>query len=119
MKNILIVEDNAFISDIAATKLTEHGYIVTIASDGFTAREKLSTDVIDVVLLDIKLPDTTGPELLKEIRESTVHKLTPVIIFSNEQNDTEKQQIKEMGVSGYFTKASTDYEELFECIDKL
>lgn len=119
MKTILIVEDNLFISDITAIKLTEHGYIVTNAPDGLTAREKLISEEIDVVLLDLKLPDTTGLEILKEMRDSTKHKFTPVIIFSNEQNDIEEKEVKELGVSGYFTKASTDYVELFECIDSL
>ncbi len=119
MKKILIVEDDPFIRDISTLKLTEHGYDVVVASDGTTALSRLKASEFDVVLLDLDLPDISGKEILKSMRESLTHKDTHVLIFSNRDDENLKSEIMALGVSGYYVKATTEFTELFAKIDSL
>lgn len=119
MKKILIVEDDLFIRDITTIKLTDHGYDVVVAPNGKTALDRLNNTSFDVVLLDVDLPDISGREILKNMRDSLAHKETPVIIFSNRDDEILKSEITTLGISGYYVKASTEFTELFERIDSL
>ena len=119
MKKILVVEDDAFIRDISTIKLNTHGYDVVPTKDGYSAQQALQNSDFDAVLLDIDLPDISGIQILKEMRESERHKKTPVIVFSNRDDEAQKSEVLTFNVAGYFVKASTEYDEVFECIDSL
>jgi DNA-binding response OmpR family regulator len=119
MKKVLIVEDDPFIRDITTIKLTEHGYDVVVAPNGTIALERLHNAAFDIVLLDIDLPDISGREILKNMRESLAHKETHVIVFSNRDDEVLKSEITTLGISGYYVKASTEFPEIFEKIDSL
>jgi chemosensory pili system protein ChpA (sensor histidine kinase/response regulator) len=119
MKNVLVVEDDIFIRDISVIRLTDHGYEVAIAKDGMSALDQLSENEFTVVLLDLTLPDISGKDVLEKMRASIEHKNTPVIVFSNRDDDNLKKEMQQLGVSGYFVKATTDFQELFAIIDVL
>jgi two-component system, NtrC family, nitrogen regulation response regulator NtrX len=63
---ILVVDDEADIRILVDEILSEEGYRVTTACDAAQARTKIGTDLPDLVLLDIWMPDTDGITLLKE-----------------------------------------------------
>jgi len=67
--NILIVEDEDSQRSLLAGLLTKEGYIVKEAGNGKTAIERFKEEVLDIALLDYKLPDTDGLSLLKEFKE--------------------------------------------------
>lgn len=119
MKKVLVVEDDAFIRDISSIKLTEHGYDVLAVENGVFALEALKSSLFDVVVLDLELPDISGYEILKTIRTDTTKKNLPVIVFSNRDDEPMKSDVTELGVSGYFVKAATEFTELFKIIDAL
>ena len=118
-RKVLIVEDDPFIRDITTVKLADHGYDVVVAPNGATALLRLDGSSFDVVLLDIDLPDISGREILKNMRNNLAHKDTHVIIFSNRDDEVLKNEITSMGISGYYVKASTEFSELFAKIDSL
>ncbi|RUM30052.1 MAG: sigma-54-dependent Fis family transcriptional regulator [Aquifex sp.] len=68
---ILLIEDDNSLRELLKKKLQEH-FVVDTAKDGETARKKLSKNNYDVVLLDIRLPDVDGTELLKEFSRNGV-----------------------------------------------
>src|SRR5688572_13409575 len=67
-KAILVVDDERTLRFTLKEGLSEEGYRVEAASDGSEALERLKQDEFHLVLLDQKLPDTSGLDLLKEIR---------------------------------------------------
>lgn len=119
MKKILVVEDDSFIRDITTIKLSEHGYSVVATATGGEARQKLEEEDFDAVLLDLELPDIQGQEVLAQMRTSTKHKNTPVIVFSNRDEEEVREEVSKHNISGYYVKASTEYSEVFACIDAL
>lgn len=76
MERILVIDDEPSICSGCSLILSEEGYEVAISLSGREAGEQLSSNPFDVVLLDIRLPDINGIDLLKEIRKkipSTCH----------------------------------------------
>lgn len=119
MKKILVVEDDMFIRDITSQKLIAHGYEVDVAECGAIALEKLEQVVYDVLLIDIELGDMTGYEILQQQRVGGKNQNTKAIIFSNRDEDMLRDKFTQLGIAGYFVKASTEYSEVFACIDSL
>ena len=69
IKSILIVDDDENICTICRRILEENGYTVRVANDGQKGLELIEQSVPDLLLLDLNLPEITGPAVLKKIRE--------------------------------------------------
>ncbi len=67
MSNILVVEDEANVRKLVAVNLISRGYTVYEAQDVQQALGRLQTQPFDLIVLDIKLPDLTGWDLLAKI----------------------------------------------------
>ena len=68
--NVLIVEDEEKISRLLRLKLSYEGYEVEIAANGREALEKANSKAWDVILMDVMLPEITGIEVLRRLREN-------------------------------------------------
>src|SRR5512139_2414555 len=71
MSNILVVEDEANVRKLVTVNLSSRGYTVYEAKDVHQAVERLQTQTFDLIVLDIKLPDLTGWDLLARIATDT------------------------------------------------
>lgn len=101
VKTILVVEDDPSINDILNIALTAEGYKVITSFSGNEAMEALSFNDIDLVLLDINLPDKTGFEICKDI----IKKYKTAIIMLTARNDiVDKVLGLEFGADDYITK---------------
>jgi DNA-binding response OmpR family regulator len=69
MKTILIVEDEEALREIFKDELAETGYNVLTSGDARDCFTQLSANKVDLLILDIKLPDLSGLELLERIRK--------------------------------------------------
>ena len=69
VRKILIVDDSAEFAGVVARFLEHQGYRISLAQSGYKAVERILSDPHDLVLLDLKLPDVTGMEVLKRIKE--------------------------------------------------
>lgn len=77
---ILIIEDDTTIRNNLKDILSEEGYSVTGAGLAYSAREKLKKHDYNIILLDLRLPDTSGNELIKELKQN--YKEIPIIVFT-------------------------------------
>lgn len=91
-KKILIVEDDKFLRELIAKKLTAEGYQTIEAKDGEEGIKKLIEEKPDLVLLDLILPGIDGFEVLKQAKENPQVAEIPVIVLSNlgQRDDVEK-----------------------------
>lgn len=80
MKKILIVEDEQILNDIYSSELREEGYDTLEAFDGKTALSFIDMGDVNLVILDIKLPDMSGLTVLESLRKKSAS--LPVIICS-------------------------------------
>jgi two-component system, OmpR family, KDP operon response regulator KdpE len=101
MIRVLVVDDEPPIRRALQIGLRAQGYDVLIAADGRTALEACREDAPDVVLLDLGLPDRSGFEVLRALREwSTI----PVVVVSARHGSTDKVDALDLGADDYVTK---------------
>lgn len=98
---ILLVEDDEELSGIVALRLRNRGYQVECALNGKQTLEKVMTQRIDLILLDVLLPDTDGHELCMRIRGEEIGYHGPVIFMSC-MGDSEN-------IVGAFREGGNDY----------
>ncbi len=99
---ILIVEDNRPVCRFIDGSLREAGFETVTAETGREAFDRLRNDLFDLVLLDLKLPDIDGMEVLKTIRRQDDE--MPVIVVSSMQEVNTKVLGFEVGCDDYVTK---------------
>lgn len=98
---ILLIEDDPNITDFMEVVLGQERYQLTIASTGMEALTAFQTTSVDLVLLDLGLPDIDGIDLLKILRKR-MH--LPIIIISARNNEEEKVKALDLGADDYVTK---------------
>ncbi len=118
--NILLVEDDSFISGMYQTKLANLGYEVEVIEDGQVAWERLQRDPLpDLVLLDIVLPQRDGFEILAAIRKQRRTKDLPVILLTNLGQKPDVERGTKLGADEYIIKAHYTPTEVVEKITKV
>jgi two-component system response regulator ResD len=98
---ILIVEDDEQINDALKIYLSKEGYNTIQAYDGKEALDKYTMELIDLILLDISLPEIDGIEVLKQVRSVSDVPIIMLTVFSKEYN---KLQGFNLGADDYITK---------------
>lgn len=104
MHSILIVEDDIAIREMLSHYLTAKNYQVIQAGDGFEAFDLLTTEKVDLILLDWMLPEMSGPKLIKKIRQNSTIKSIPVIMLTARTDEVDKIEGLETGADDYLTK---------------
>lgn len=104
-KKILLVEDDKFLSEMYATKLTASGFDVEVSFDGQDALTKIKEKKPDLILLDIVLPKMDGFELLQFLRKDDSTKEILVIILTNLGQKEEVEKGLKLGANDYIIKA--------------
>lgn len=104
-KKIILIEDETNIRSMYADVLVEEGYEVTPIAEGKAGLEALKTTSWDLLLLDIMLPKIDGVELLKNLKSNPATKEKPVLILTNLQDPTIKQQCMKLGASEFLVKS--------------
>lgn len=112
--NILVVEDEAKISELLGRGLREAGYVVDFARDGIEALIQLGQKTFDLIVLDLMLPGMDGLELLRNARARKI--LTPVIILSARQSLEDRLLGLRAGGDDYILKPFS-FEELLVRIE--
>jgi two-component system alkaline phosphatase synthesis response regulator PhoP len=102
MKKILLVEDDVQITNLLVLHLHAPFYSVTACDRAGSALEKLSGSAYDLVILDIMLPDMSGIEICRRIRERDGR--TPILMLSSLGEETDKVTALELGADDYLTK---------------
>src|SRR5216110_2505378 len=98
---ILIVEDEPKTAAYAKKGLTEHGFVVDIATNGVDGRHLALSSDYDLVVLDIMLPGADGWTVLREIRDK---KQTPVLFLTARDDVADRVRGLELGADDYLVK---------------
>ncbi len=102
---ILVVDDNATIRELAEEYLTSAGYNVLMASDGEEALALARKEQPVLILLDLVMPEMTGLEVVREIRNDPRLKETPIVIMSGIDPEEEvSSALREYGVAEILSK---------------
>lgn len=120
-KKILCIEDEHFINELYDRALTKAGYQVKFIIDGEQGLKEAQTDAYDIILLDIMVPNLTGTEILKRLRDpsQTPHLRAKIIITTNLELGDEDRAAIERQADGYIVKADMTPRQLAEFLQQL
>jgi two-component system copper resistance phosphate regulon response regulator CusR len=99
---ILIVEDEAKISDYLRQGLSEAGFIVELARNGLDGHHLAMTGHYDLLILDVMLPDVDGWRILKSLRDSG--RQVPVLFLTARDSVEDRVKGLELGADDYLVK---------------
>lgn len=114
MLKILIIEDDKFLRELIAKKLSLENFEISEAIDGEGGLKKIKQEKPDLILLDLILPAMDGFEVLSKMKEDSGISSIPVIILSNlgQREDIEKGL--KLGAIDYLVKAHFTPNEIVE-----
>jgi two-component system, response regulator, stage 0 sporulation protein F len=113
MKRILVADDEMSIRLLYSEELREEGYEVFTASNGKEALEVVNKEPLDLIILDIKMPEMSGIEVLRQIKEKYPN--LPVLLSS--AYSEYKQDFGTWASEEYLVKSS-DLEDLKAAVRK-
>jgi len=120
-RSVLCIEDERFISELYTRALKKAGYAVTVEADGVKALAAAQTNQYDIILLDLMVPNLTGIEILRALRDpARVPPLrSKIIITTNlEQREDVRADIEKQA-DGYLVKAELTPNELAAFVDTI
>lgn len=101
MRSVLVVDDEAQLLRALQINLQAEGYLVLTALDGMTALEYAENHHLDLIVLDLGLPDINGVDVIRKIRRTAS---TPIIVLSARHGSEDKVRALDAGADDYVTK---------------
>ncbi|NLH80495.1 MAG: response regulator [Phyllobacteriaceae bacterium] len=103
-KTVLIVEDNELNMKLFHDLLEAHGYRTLQARNGFDAMDVARADRPDLILMDIQLPEVSGLEVTKWLKEDDDLRTIPVIAVTAFAMKGDEERIRQGGCEAYISK---------------
>lgn len=105
MTTILVVDDSATMRRMIMAALRELGEVTfEEAASGLEAIERLAVGPVDLVLLDLNMPDVHGLEVLRFIRTHDAFRQVPVVILTTRGDEAARAAALDAGATLYLTK---------------
>jgi diguanylate cyclase (GGDEF)-like protein/PAS domain S-box-containing protein len=104
VSRLLIVDDNELNRDMLARRLARQGYEIVVADSARQLPERVKEDAIDLVLLDIEMPEISGLEALKTLREIYSAIELPIIMVTAKNQSDDVVKALDLGANDYVTK---------------
>ena len=113
---IVVVEDDKMLAEMYQYSLQNHGYTVVLAYDGPSALTVIENELPHLILLDLMLPQMSGDQVLKHLRESVWGKDLKVIITTNISESEAPETLRELTFERYLVKANTPPSQLVQIV---
>lgn len=104
MSRILIVEDDPSLVELLRYNLETEGFDVSVARDGDGGLEAIDSQEPDLVVLDWMLPNMSGIEICRQMRQRTATRSTPVIMLTAKGEESDRIRGLETGADDYIVK---------------
>jgi DNA-binding response OmpR family regulator len=101
---ILVIDDDQRTGEMLSALLGDEGYLVERAYDGLTGLARLDEGGVDLVLLDLVLPDVDGAEVVRRVRGGQGSRSVPIIAMSVSEEDLLRLGRLGLGVNDYVMK---------------
>jgi two-component system OmpR family response regulator len=101
LAHVLSVDDDATIREAIAEYLGQHEFRVTTAADGFAMQAVLDDEVVDLLVLDLKLQIEDGMALARRVRDESA---IPIIMLTGRREEADRVMGLELGADDYLTK---------------
>jgi DNA-binding response OmpR family regulator len=116
-RTVLIIEDEADAAELFAEMMRVSGFHVLKTTNSAPALSMMNTNKPDVVILDIMMPETSGLDILRQMRRDPALAGVPVVVVSAKSMPADIKNGMEAGASTYLTKP-VGFLELKEAVEK-
>ena len=107
MQKTLIVDDSPTIRKMVRASLTGVSADFAEASSGLEAIEQLALGAVELIVLDLNMPDMHGIDVLKFVRRHQDYRALPIIVLTTRSDQASRQSAAEAGATSYMTKPFT------------
>lgn len=119
MAHIVLVEDDALLSEMYQQALLGDGHACNVALDGLSGWRMIEANPPDLVLLDLMLPQMSGDEVLTLMRNNPKTKHTKVIIMTNISKSEAPEILDSLEFEQYIVKANTTLSEVTQIVNAM
>lgn len=113
--NVLVIEDDRFMTEVFLGTLGDIGFRVTTATNATVALARLRQQPSDFIILDLMLPDMSGFDLFKQLKQTPETREIPVIMVTAWGDSVHRKKAALLGIEHFLTKPFTE-DELLEAI---
>jgi CheY-like chemotaxis protein len=117
-KKILLLDDSAITLEMEKAVLEERGYEVATATNLIEFQAALDQFQPEVILTDLMMPDISGKDIVRVLKQDFHTERIPIILFSSKQDDELAEISEQAGADGYLSK-SHGIEKLGDMVDEL
>jgi DNA-binding response OmpR family regulator len=110
MAEILLVEDDQFLSNALRVKLEKEGFEVLMSKNGQEALNLLDSNTPDLIIVDLVMPEMDGFDFMAAIKEKGLS--IPIIVASNLSQKDDLDKAKALGAKDFFIKSDMSLESL-------
>ena len=110
--SVLLIEDEPNIIEAIRFILSRDGWRVDTHSDGLTALDAVRARRPDLVVLDVMLPNRSGYDILRDLREDPEFKELPVLMLTARGQKKDRELAEKLGASSFMTKPFSNGEVL-------
>ena len=103
-RRLLIVDDNEMNRDMLARRLARKGYAIGLAENAKDLLTRVKQDAVDLVLLDIEMPEISGLDALQKLRERYSAAELPIIMVTAKAQSDDVVEALDLGANDYLTK---------------
>lgn len=118
MATIMTVDDSASMRQMISFTLNSAGHDVSEACDGKEALDLAHDKKVDMVIVDVNMPNMDGIALVKSLRAMPDYKFTPILMLTTESQETKRQEGKAVGATGWIVKPFNP-EQLLDVVNKV
>lgn len=113
-KQILLVEDSPELLSLYSEILAEEGFAIATAQTANLAWQLVKTKPVDLIILDLLLPDQPGLQFLEDLRKDENFGKIPVIVLTVLPEEAAFKKAESLGIHGYLTKSEITPETVIQ-----
>jgi CheY-like chemotaxis protein len=117
-KRILLLDDSAIALELEKAALEERGYQVAVAANLIEFEQKLAAFQPEVILTDLVMPDISGQDVVRVLKQDYATEKIPIVLFSSKTEEELERIAAQVGADGYLSKAN-GIESLGDMVDEL
>ena len=117
-KRILLLDDSTITLEMEKAVLEDRGYTVAIASNLLEFQAQLDKFQPDVILTDLMMPDVSGKDIVRVLKQDFHTEKIPIILFSSKADDELAEIAEQAGADGFLSK-SHGIDQLGDMVDEL
>ncbi|MBV8665643.1 MAG: response regulator [Burkholderiaceae bacterium] len=99
--HVLVVDDDESVRELISSYLLENDFRVTTVASGREMLEALEEHVVDLIVLDLRMPNEDGMQIARRLRDRSS---IPIVIVSGKQEEVDRVMALELGADDYVTK---------------